>query len=256
MFSLKKSKSEKKKNLEDEKEINHCTKKLMILGLNGILLARSNSQEYIPSKINPLAKSFLNALSDSNIDYAFWTIAGEECVEKEWALILASDETPLKKEPVFVWSKLDCDIDGMSVESIGKPLYLKPLKLVWRKYPKLYNKTNTLLVDHRYELFGIVFILFFTQTFSQEKIPLKSAKNSIIVYQYHAHSIHLYNPVSLLLSLLDSISKSKDIRSLDSLNKYKPSFASFYFNSKPLSQGFMLKSTEKKIIKKRLGMSK
>src|SRR5688572_22160746 len=86
--------------------------KLIIIDLNGILLSRQgHTFEDNKLLLNPLTNAFLNVLSDSNIDYAFWTAATNDNAMNEWNAIKSfGNNSELKKEPIFIWSQSECKI--------------------------------------------------------------------------------------------------------------------------------------------------
>jgi hypothetical protein len=178
------------------------SRKLLVLDLNGILMQRISSTQV---NINPLSNQFFEQISKySNIDYAIWTTSLKEVLEKDWKDFISLVDIR-NKEPIFLWNENNCKIDGLSREILGEPLFLKSSKTIFNQFPhNQYNNKNTLIVEH-----------------STEKVTRNGPNNSIILYEYSITSHESFNPLIILSQLLQHISSSIDIRTLDCLNCWR-----------------------------------
>ena len=136
------------------------TKKLLILDVNGLLLARypKLDRNIIPQGAKhgmvgrsfvfkrPFCTSFLNFCFE-NFHVGIWSSMMEGNVHK--ALDYICKGNPMQQKFMFIMHQGDCTNTGLQNPSKKEsPLFLKELTKVWSRFPNgLFNETNTLLID-------------------------------------------------------------------------------------------------------------
>ena len=121
---------------------------LIVLDLNGVLLDRRDKRlrdrspdGYVckrPVYLRPHAHSFVEWLLQ-HFRVAVWTSA---CAVNAWRLV-SLVFGPLEREVEFVWGQEQCFIRGRTEH--GRPLFDKPLDLVWRQ--GRCRKDRTIMID-------------------------------------------------------------------------------------------------------------
>ena len=130
--------------------------RLIVLDLNGLLIFRVFDREKtkfekhleVSTKVNefhvwkrPHLDDFLDWLLD-HFSVGVWSSAMHKNVD---ALIEWTFGPERRKRLVFEWDQSKCPKEEHPVHK-HKPLFLKPLSLVWESFPE-WNESNTLLVD-------------------------------------------------------------------------------------------------------------
>lgn len=131
-------------------------KRLIVLDLNGLLIFRVFHREKDKFKENlntsekvnefyvwkrPHVEAFLDWIFD-HFSVGIWSSAMHKNVD---ALIEWTMGTERRKRLVFEWDQSRCLKEDHPIHK-HKPLFLKPLSLVWESFPE-WNESNTLLVD-------------------------------------------------------------------------------------------------------------
>ncbi|CAA0822829.1 Haloacid dehalogenase-like hydrolase (HAD) superfamily protein [Striga hermonthica] len=120
-------------------------KKLLILDLNGVLLAPGGSNRP-PYKFRPHCFQFLE-LCLSKFFVAIWSSKMSKHVDPVLKEMSKKMGKQLPEELKFVWGQDKCEMTSSFLkDNPQKPVMFKKLEKVWREFES-YDTTNTVLVD-------------------------------------------------------------------------------------------------------------
>jgi len=138
---------------------------LLILDLNGILCHRIRHERHCPTTHRPSVAHVANtpiiprvdlqtllAFLDCNFCLAVWTSAKAKTAKQLVSLLIPEH---VQERLLFVWAQSKCHTIYTGGED-KKPLFQKPLSLVWNEYP-LWNSENTFLMDDSPKKCGMEF---------------------------------------------------------------------------------------------------
>lgn len=138
--------------MEDSTDEHDLWKRLIILDLNGVLIARQYVEKgkdapedgdklgnFVAQK-RPHLDTFLKFLFD-NFTVAYWSSIAYYNTKQFGEYAFGEHY----KKLLFMWDQTKCwSFDHPTIDN--KPLFLKPLAKVWKTYPQ-FNQGNTLLID-------------------------------------------------------------------------------------------------------------
>lgn len=125
-------------------------KKLIVFDLNGVLIYRQTSYEYV---IRPYALDMLNYLAD-RCDLAIWTSAKKTTVKRLFRTLFTADSGFCQSRFKFIWCQNRCSknkkasiIDTTISINNTKPQFWKEISLIFEEYPEYAYQGGCFILD-------------------------------------------------------------------------------------------------------------